>query len=169
MENNNTKYRKQGNIGLFDAEERIEKLNHIGNPLKKLSEVIDFEMFRNTLEEGLYKEKLTKAGTKPYDYVLMFKILIIRQLYGLSDEQTEYQIIDRASFQNFLGLASGDKVPDARTIWKFREELTNKGIHDRLFEMFGRFLREKNLIMNEGKIIDGSFVEVPRQRNSRSA
>ena len=63
---------------------------------------------------GLYRERLTNAGAKPYDYVLMFKILVLQRMYNLSDEQTEYQIVDRTSFRDFLGLASGDKVPDAR-------------------------------------------------------
>ena len=92
---------------------------------------------------------------------------MLQRMYNLSDEQAEYQIVDRTSFSGFLGLASGDRVPDARTIWAFREQLTVKALHDRLFADFDRFLREKNLIMNQGVIIDGSFVEVPRQRNTR--
>ena len=85
-------------------------------------------MFRETLEAGLHRERLTKAGAKPYDYVLMFKILVLQRMYNLSDEQTEYQIVDRTSFSGFLGLASGDKVADARTIWAFREQLTKKAV-----------------------------------------
>ena len=84
-------------------------LNALGNPLERLSETIDFEMFRETLEMGLYRERLTNAGAKPYDYVLMFKILVLQRMYNLSDEQTEYQIVDRTSFRDFLGLASGYK------------------------------------------------------------
>ena len=70
-------------------------------------------------------------------------------MYNLSDEQTEYQIVDRTSFWNFLGLAIGDKVPDARTIWTFKEQLTRKNLYDKLFADFDKFLREKNLIMNQ--------------------
>ena len=160
-------YKKLGNVSLFDNEETLDKLNSLGNPLERLSKVIDFEMFRDELEEGLYKERFTTVGAKPYDYVLMFKILVLQRMYHLSDEQTEYQIRDRLSFRDFLGLASGDRVPDARTIWVFRKELTEKGLFDALFDKFNQHLRDNNLIMNEGIIIDGSFVEVPRQRNSR--
>ena len=142
-------------------------LSSLGNPLERLTGTVDFEMFRETLEAGLHRERLTKAGAKPYDYVLMFKILVLQRMYNLSDEQTEYQIVDRTSFRDFLGLASGDKVPDARTIWAFKEQLTVKALHDKLFADFDRFLREKNLIMSQGVIIDGSFVEIPRQRNTR--
>lgn len=164
---NKKAYKQQGNIGLFDNEETLDKLNAMGNPLDRLSKVIDFEMFRETLETGLQKVKISNVGAKPYDPVLMFKILVLQRMYHLSDGQTEYQIRDRLSFRNFLGLASGDTVPDQNTIWLFRDELTNKGLFDKLFDRFYQFLKENNLIMNEGVIIDGSFVEVPRQRNTR--
>lgn len=160
-------YKQQGNIGLFDFDENMNKLNKIGNPLSKLSKAVDFEMFRETLENGLYRKKMTNAGAKPYDYVMMFKALVLQRMYHLSDEQVEYQIIDRTSFRDFLGLSSGDKVPDAKTIWSFREQLTKQNLFDKLFDDFYKFLEAKHLIMNEGVIIDGSFVDVPRQRNSR--
>ena len=118
-------YKKQGNKGLFDEEFTVQKLSKIGNPLEKISQVIDFEMFRNTLEDELLnKKKKNNAGAKPYDVVMMFKILILQRYYGLGDEQVEYQILDRISFKNFLGISSGDKVPDEKTVWSFRERLT---------------------------------------------
>lgn len=158
---------QQGNVGLFDSDETMEKLYKLGNPLDKLSKAIDFEMFRDALERGLYKEKFTKVGAKPYDYVLMFKIVVLQRICHLSDLQAEYQIRDRLSFRDFLGLASGDKVPDEKTIWAFKEELTKKGLLGQLFNEFYAFLEENNLILHEGTMIDGSFVEAPRQRNTR--
>ena len=166
-DNQKISYKRQGNVGLFDAEDNINKLNKMKNPLEKLLQVVDFELFRDILEDGLHGDRLTRAGARPYDYVLMFKILVLQRMYHLSDEQTEYQIIDRTSFRQFLGLASGDDVPDARTIWAFREKLTKLNMFEKLFDKFYQFLEEKSLIMNEGVIIDGSFVEVPRQRNNR--
>lgn len=166
MDTNKKAYRKLGDQGLFDSEERTSKLISLGNPLDRLSRAVDFEMFRETLETGLYRKHTTNAGARPYDYVLMFKVLVLQRMYNLSDEQTEYQIVDRTSFRDFLGLSSGDRVPDARTIWSFKEQLTDKKLYDSLFADFDKFLREKNLIMNQGVIIDGSFVEVPRQRNT---
>ena len=160
-------YKQQGNVGLFDSDETMERLNKMGNPLAKLQEAVDFEMFRDTLEKGLYKEKFTKVGAKPYDYVLMFKIVVLQRIYHLSDAQVEYQIRDRLSFRDFLGLASGDKVPDEKTIWAFKEELTKKGLFEQLFNKFYAFLDENNLILHEGTMIDGSFVDAPRQRNTR--
>ena len=135
-----SKYKTTGNQTLFDAENAAQKLSEIGNPLEKLDSVIDFEMFRERLEEAMVNHNTkSNAGAKQYDVVMMFKVMVLRQYYNLSYEQTEYQIIDRGSFKQFLGLASGDKVPDANTIRNFFE----------------------------GQIVDASFVLAPRQRNTR--
>ncbi|MBQ7710800.1 MAG: transposase [Bacteroidales bacterium] len=98
---------------------------------------------------------------------MMFKIVVLQRIYHLSDPQAEYQIRDRLLFRDFLGLASGDKVPDEKTIWAFKEELTKKGLLGQLFNEFYAFLEENNLILHEGTMIDGSFVEAPRQHNTR--
>lgn len=161
-------YKANGKKGLFDEQFTIERLSAIGNPLEKISNVIDFEVFRNTLESKLLnKEKKNNAGAKPFDVVMMFKIMILQRYYGLGDKQVEFQIIDRLSFKKFLGLESGDKVPDEKTVWAFRENLTKSGVVELLFSQFIEFLEDKNLIFNEGKLIDASFTVAPRQRNTR--
>jgi IS5 family transposase len=161
-------YKQRGNMGLFDSEERSSKLSKLGNPLEKLHRVIDFEIFRSILESQMLNHaKESKAGNKPYDAVMMFKIILLKRFYNMSDEQCEYQINDRLSFKEFLGLSSGDRVPDARTIWLFQDTLIRKHLEENLFERFHTCLEERGLFVNEGKIIDASFVEVPRQRNRR--
>lgn len=163
-----SKYKTTGKQTLFDAENAAQKLSEIGNPLEKLDSVIDFEMFRSRLEESMVNHSTkSNAGAKQYDVVMMFKVIVLRQYYNLSYEQTEYQIIDRSSFKQFLGLASGDKVPDANTIRNFFEGLKEKGFGERLFQDFVDNLLEKGFIFNEGQIVDASFVLAPRQRNSR--
>ena len=162
------KYKSTGNRGLFDEHETCQKLSIIGNPLELISKVVDFEMFRNTLESKLLNtSKKSNAGAKPYDLVMMFKIMILQRYYGLSDTQIEYQILDRLSFKKFLGLESGDKVPDEKTVWAFRENLTNNGLVEEIFAYFNQHLESKGLIMNEGKMVDASFTVAPRQRNTR--
>jgi IS5 family transposase len=161
-------YKTKGEKGLFDEQFTIERLSAIGNPLEKISNIIDFELFRNTLESKLLNtEKKNNAGAKPFDVVMMFKIMILQRYYGLGDTQVEYQIIDRLSFKKFLGLESGDKVPDEKTVWLFRENLTNSGVIELLFNQFIKFLEDNNLIFNEGKLVDASFTIAPRQRNTR--
>lgn len=161
-------YKSTGKKSLFDDQFSIEKLSEIGNPLEKINNVIDFEMFRFLLEEKLLNtSKKNNAGAKPFDVVLMFKILILQRYYGLGDKQVEYQILDRSSFKNFLGLETGDKIPDEKTVWAFRENLTRSGLVEDLFAQFKYFLEAKELIFNEGQMVDASFTVAPRQRNTR--
>jgi len=154
--------------GLFDYEFQLEKINKHQPPLQKLNKIINWEMFRETIESALKKEnRKSNAGRKPYDKLLMFKILILQRYYNLSDEQTEFQIKDRLSFLDFLGLQIGDNVPDEKTIWLFKEQLKEKDLSKKLFELFTSKLIENGIVAKEGTIIDASFVNVPRQRNSR--
>jgi IS5 family transposase len=67
----------------------------------------------------------------------------------------------------FLGLSLKDRVPDAKTIWLFRNELTQKGLVKELFRKLDKRLRSKGVIIQEGSMVDATLVEVPIQRNSR--
>jgi IS5 family transposase len=162
------KYKQQGEIGFFDKHFDLAKMSDMGDLLERINAVIDFEFFRPELEEAILpKERITNAGAKRYDPVLLFKIMVLQRIYGLSDRNVEYQIIDRTSFKNFLGLSSGDKVPDEKTIWLFREELTKKKLVDKLFKMFHDYISEQGYILGNGKIVDASFAEAPKQHNKR--
>ena len=144
------KYKLTGKIGLFDKQFANEHLTEMGNPLEAINKVIDFEYFRPLLEEKLLNtNKKNNAGAKPFDVVLMFKIMLIQRYYNLGDQQVEYQIIDRMSFKKFLGLESGDKVPDENTNWALREKLTSLGIVVDLFNNFKLYLKDKSLIFNK--------------------
>jgi IS5 family transposase len=160
-------FKRHRDYGFWDQDIRLSKLSQLGDPLERLNNGIDFEMFRFLLEDKLSKEPLGKGGRPPYDYVMMFKIMILQRFYNISDDQVEYQINDRMSFMRFLDLSIADDIPDSKTIWLFRERLTDLGLVEELFSLFLSKLESLNLIVNEGKIIDAGFVEVPRQRNSR--
>jgi len=153
--------------GFFDWQLRFRQLDEGGDPLPKLQKFVKWKQFRPLLEVVRDKERKSNAGRKPFDLVLMFKVLILQSLYNLSDDQTEYQIRDRLSFMRFLGLGLGDVVPDAKTIWLFREELTEAGVIQRAFQEFEAFLCEQGFSARKGQIVDASIVPVPRQRNSR--
>jgi IS5 family transposase len=113
--------------------------------------------------------KKSSAGRKPFDAILMFRMLVLQALNNLSDEQVEYQVRDRLSFSRFLGLAIEDSIPDATTLWLFREKLAKAGLIKKLFEGFDQHLAVKGYIARGGQIIDASIVPVPTQRNSRPA
>jgi len=161
------KFKRHRDYGFFDQDIRLSKLSKLGDPLVKLNEYIDFELFRSLLEDKLTRTIKGKGGRPPYDYVLLFKILILQRYYNLSDDQIEYQINDRMSFMRFLDLSIADDIPDSKTIWKFREQLIDLGIILDLFQLFNDRLESIGLIGHQGKIVDASFVEVPRQRNNR--
>ena len=162
------RFKRNKDYGFFDQDTRLSKLSQLGDPLEKLNNGVDFEVFRTFLEDNLHKEAKAPGGRPPYDYVLMFKILILQRYYNLSDEQVEYQINDRMSFMRFLNLTIADDIPDSRTVWAFREQLVDLELVEKLFGLFLVELEKLNLIVNQGKIIDASFVEVPKQRNKKS-
>jgi len=154
---------------LFDEEFRLEKISKQKDPLEILNQHIDFELFRKPLEKHFepYEKDLTKGGRPPYDYLLMFKILILQRYYNISDDATEYAILDRLSFMRFLGLGLQDRVPDAKTIWNFKDQLAQASLVEELFSRMDKELNKRGIIAHEGKMTDASFVEVPRQRNTR--
>ncbi len=159
--------RKHIQPGFFDEENRLAKLTKKRDPLVKLSLMIRWESFRQILERAMKKEMRGYGGRPPYDYIMMFKVLILQRLYNVSDEQMEFQINDRLTFMRFLGLSLGDNIPDQNTIWLFRENLVNKGVIEKLFKKFESMLEKEGFLIKEGSIIDATIVEAPRQRNNR--
>ncbi|MFV0566814.1 MAG: transposase [Flavobacteriaceae bacterium] len=103
--------------------------------MEKLKTGIGFEQFRTILEDNLAKAPKGKGGKPPYDYVLLFKILILQRFYNLSGDQAEYQINDRMSFMRFLDLTISDDIPDSKTVWNFRERLVDLDLTEPLFDL----------------------------------
>src|SRR6056297_2958150 len=154
--------------GLFDVDERLRRLSDIGDQLEAYASVIDFEIFRPGLDEALAYSDGSKGGRPPFDPVMMFKILIIQAQNNLGDDRAEFLINDRLSFMRFLGLGLTDRVPDAKTIWAFRERLIRAGAIEALFARFDAAIREAGYIPMSGQIIDASLVSAPKQRNTES-
>lgn len=151
----------------FDVQDRYEALSRAGDPLEGLRTMILWESFRKPLKKTLRRKDNGLGGRPPFDDVLMFKVLVLQALYNLSDDQTEYQIRDRLSFMRFLGLDMDGRVPDAKTVWLFRERLARAGAVENLFARFDRHLEEHGLMASGGQIIDASIIPVPKQRNNR--
>ena len=155
-----------GQRGFFDVDDRLKRLSDLGDQLETFRTAVDFEIFRPELNAALAYSDGTQGGRPPFDPVLMFKILIIQATNNLSDERAEFLINDRLSFMRFLGLDLEDRVPDARTIWLFREKLSTAGAIERLFERFDAMLRQAGYIAMSGQIVDASLIAAPRQRNT---
>lgn len=156
----------RGTPGFFDVDDRLQRLSDLGDQLEAFRTAVDFEVFRSDLVAALDYTNGPQGGRPPFDPVMMFKILVIQAANNLSDERAEFLINDRLSFMRFLGLGLSDRVPDARTIWLFREKLTKAGVIKTLFERFDDAVRGSGYIAMSGQIIDASLVAAPKQRNT---
>ena len=157
-----------GQLGFWDREKREQKLDEKNPLLQRLNEVIPWQEFRPLLERVNQRGTTSQAGRKPTDVILMFKLLVLQHLFNLSDDELEYQANDRVSFMKFLGLGIEGRIPDAKTVWLFRQQLTEQGSFEALFEQFDSYLRQQGYEAKQGQIVDASLVPVPKQRNRRS-
>lgn len=151
----------------FDINNHMTKLEGMGDSLQGLNDLIDWEIFRPILQRVYEKERKSPAGAKPFDVVLMFKVLVLQQNSNLSDRATEFYIRDRLTYMRFLGIELGGRIPDENTIWVFRERLKALGLTRLLFDRYQEELARLGFELRAGQMIDATFVEVPRQRNSR--
>ncbi len=184
-----------GQLGFFDLNRRYESLTGKNDLLVAIAAMVPFESFRPKLHAALIKgelrrreaERKNSAGRKPWDEVVIFKALVLQALYNLSGDQAEYQLRDRFSFMRFLGLELEDAVPDAKTLWLYREALAKAGAVEELFDLFDGFLKNKGYLTRAsagskrfspegkkekregregGQIIDAAIVPAPKQHNS---
>ena len=157
-------------MGFFDLSNRYASLDAKRDPLVEIDAAVPWEEFRPALERIWRKpdaERKSRAGRKSMDAVLMFKTLVLSALYNLSDDQIEYQVRDRLSFMRFPGLGLEDRVPDAKTVWLYREALAQAGKVQELFKQFDGYLARQGYIARGGQILDASIVRVPRNHNTR--
>jgi transposase, IS5 family len=152
--------------GFWDWEERQSKLNQKKDLLVRLNEIVPWQEFRPTLEKLHDKPRKSNAGRKAIDVVVMFKLLVLQQLYNISDEELEYQVSDRLSFMQFMSFGLADEVPDATTVWLFRKQLSEQGLIEVLFEQFDSYLIEQGYAAKGGQIVDATLIPVPKQHNS---
>ena len=156
-----------GQIQIFGVETQLNKLTKMGDQLIAMKEMINWEMFRAPIEKAIRKADYSQGGRPPWDVVLMYKIVMLQQWYNLADENTEYQINDRLSFQRFLDIECGERVPDGNTIWDFKQALADTGIDRELFDLFNKYLSERGIITRKGSIIDASFVTVDKRHTTK--
>jgi transposase, IS5 family len=156
----------QGQQGFWDFDDRLRELSAEGDPLEKLLQTVDFEIFRSVLMKALGRRHRSRGGRPGFDPVLKFKMLVLQALHGLSLAQTSYMVRDRLSWMRFCGLGPGDTVPDANTLWDFREALIAAKVLDKAFERLDRAITEAGYLPMGGQIIDATLVAAPKQRNT---
>src|SRR5215831_17077683 len=159
-----------GQLGFFDADKRLAAMSAKGDPLETIDRLVPWETFRADIEAVVLtpdEVRKSSAGRKPIDAIVLFRMLVLQALNNLSDEQVEYQVRDRLSFTRFLRLGIEDSIPDATTLWLFREKLAKAGLIEKLFDRFDQHLAAKGYMARGGQMVDATIVPVPTQRNSR--
>src|SRR3979490_2473505 len=158
---------RMGQLGFFDAEKRLAALSGKGDPLEAIDRLVPWESFRADIEGAVLTpedDKKSSAGRKPINAIGMLRVLVLQALNNLSDEQAEFQVRDRLSFTRFLRLGIEDSIPDATTVWLFREKLAKAGLIEKLFDRFDQHLAAKGYMARGGQMVDATIVPVPKQR-----
>lgn len=152
-------------LNILAESNRLLRLSEIGDKLEKVSNApINWAKYEEILDEAIPNNANTsKGGRPPFNKLLLFKMCLLQSWYGLSDEQVEYQVNDRLSFQRFLGIDLSTKVPDKNTLWDFKEALDQSGADYDIFHTFVEDMEKLGIITHNGTIIDATFVDVPRQ------
>ncbi|MCK4207324.1 transposase [Brucella pituitosa] len=157
----------RGQPGFWDLDERYERLSAVGDPLETLNSIIPWPVFEKPLSKALKRSDGSKGGRPPFPAVMMPNVRVLQALCNLSDNQAEFVIQNRLSFMRFLGLSLSQKVPDAKTIWLFRESLVRAGAIESLFARFDKQLSKSGYLAAGGQIVDATIIQAPKQHNSQ--
>lgn len=153
---------------LFAQDERNRKLDRLGDPLAALDAAVDFQTIADQVAVLLPKGDYAKGGRPPFPVLLMVKLLVIKQLYNLSDDQVEYQALDRMTFQRFLGLTSSSRIPDSKTFWAFQQTLMNAGTAPAIAQAVQQQLAVAGYIARNGQLIDATIIRAPVQHFTKA-
>jgi IS5 family transposase len=148
---------------LFADQEREAKLNKLGDALRALEDHVDFAALAAAIDHAAPRPGRERGGRPPFPTELMVRVLVVQQMFNLSDEQMEFQLLDRLSFQRFVGLRDSSQIPDRTTIWTFKERLIEAGASESIFEAVNRQLSMQGYIARCGQMIDASIVPAPKQ------
>lgn len=141
------------------------------NPLMRLKESFNFEDYRQLLTALLERnkpKKLCSSGRRPMDPIFMLKVLFLQRLFGQSDNEFEKTMTADLRVMLFLDVYNSEEAPDAKTIWKYRELFSRLQVFEQLFDFDLESIRSQDVRVGEEIVaIDSSFMEAPKQRNSR--
>lgn len=135
----------------FALQEKYAKVRKLRSRLEEMNKLLDWNKFIE-----LFPERESLIGRPNYEKILMLKLMFLQGWYGLSDEELEFQVNDRLSFQQFLGFPNF--IPDYSTIWRFREDLAEGNITDKIWDELQRQIESKNIKVEKGVIQDAVFI-----------
>ena len=135
----------------FALKEKYSRVKKLRSRLEEMNKLIDWDKFVE-----LFPERESLRGRPNYEKILMLKMMFLQGWYGLSDEELEFQVNDRLSFQQFLDFPNF--IPDYSTVWRFREELAEGNLTDKIWDELQRQIKEKNISVEKGVIQDAVFI-----------
>lgn len=155
-------WRRQPSTDLFIQDQRQAKLGSFIANLAAMDELIDFRVIAAEVDRACPRADRARGGRPPYPTEVMVRLLFIQSLYNLSDEDCEYQVLDRMSFQHFCRLDGALHIPDARTLWSFKQRLAQGGLGGQaIFDAVSQQLQRHGYIPRGGQIVDASIVQAP--------
>lgn len=150
---------------LFASDHHRQKLDRLGHPLVEIEKHISFTALAAEVDRVAPRPVSLKGGRPSFPTETMVRILVLKRLYNLSDEQMEYQLLDRMSYQRFCGLGQAVNIPDRAAIWTFENRIGEAGAHA-LFDGVPAQLLKQGYIARGSQIIDATLVPAPKQHNS---
>ena len=147
---------------LFADAARKQKIETLGDPLQVIARHIDFDQLTQVIDQLLPRGDARRGGRPAYPTAVMVRIVILKYLYNLSDEQMEYQLLDRMSYQRFCLLSDSANIPDRNTIWHYQQRLGVDGV-TALFQAVDGQLLQHGYMARCGQIIDATLVPAPIQ------
>ena len=151
---------------LFADEHHRKKIDTLGDPLAEIGSYVDFAALAAEVDAVAPRPASPQGGRPPFPTETMVRILVLKRLYNLSDEQMEYQLLDRMSYKRFCGLAQATNIPDRTTVWAFEKRIGEAGAKA-LFDGVSAQLLKKGFIARGGQIIDATLMPAPKQHHSR--
>ena len=151
---------------LLGDEGYVHKVDAIGDPLQTIEAVVHSSALAKAVERISPRPEQPKGGRPPYPTDVMVRVLVVKRLHGVSDEQTEFQLLDRRSFRRFCGLEHSRNIPDRTMIWNLENRIGVDGV-SALFAELDRQIRARGLEARAGQIVDATLVPAPKQHFTR--
>ena len=147
---------------LFADQQHKQTLDKLGDPLTEIETCIDFTALAAEVDRIAPRPTSPQGGRPPFPTETMVRILVLKRLYNLSDEQMEYQLLDRMSYKRFCGLTQATNIPDRTTVWVFENRIGEAGAKA-IFDGVSAQLLKKGFIARGGQIVDATLVPAPKQ------
>lgn len=145
---------------------RRRKVSKAVGTLTEIDVLVDWaELVK--LVSVLDRSKEGKGGRPPIDFEIKLKMLFLQHIFNLSDEELEDLVIDRLSFQQFVGLGFDEEIPDFTTVWRFKEALARNNLMDEIFASIVGQIESNGLILKKGTIVDATIMQSGNRPLSR--